>query len=265
MDPTIQNLVHLGLREYEAKIYVALVGLGEANVRRIHEVSGVPRPRVYDVLNTLAEKGFIDIRQGSPSMYRAVEPEVVVSYLKRDLDTAAEESVKALEALSVDAHQNAAPIWYVHSDWTIQRNLEMLVEGVTRELIVLCFNEETLKKFQRPIQSVAANRSVKVLFPKGYTGAVVHPEGITFYEPGTPGTSFGAKVVEEVLSVPISREGAVFNLECIFIADDQQSMLIYNQNGSRMAVIITLPFITTVQSRLFTRMLEHAHEVHSEA
>lgn len=49
MDNTIQNLLHLGLREYEAKIYVALVGLGEANVRRIHELSGVPRPRVYDV------------------------------------------------------------------------------------------------------------------------------------------------------------------------------------------------------------------------
>lgn len=263
MENTIQNLLHLGLREYEAKIYVALVGLGEANVRRIHEVSGVPRPRVYDVLTTLAEKGFIEVRQGSPSMYRAVDPAVVVSYLKRDLDTAAEESVKALAALSVDAEQKAAPIWYVHSDWTIQRNLEVLVEGVARDLTVLCFEEETLKKFLGPVQAVAADRSVKVLFPRGYAGVVAPPAGITFYEPGTAGPSFGAKVVDEVLAVPISREGAVFNLECIFIADDQQSMLIYNQDGSRMAVIITLPFITTVQSRLFTRMLEHAHEVHA--
>ncbi len=69
MDAAIENLVLLGLKEYEAKIYVALVGLGEANVRRIHEVSGVPRPRVYDVLNELAAKGFINIRQGSPLMY----------------------------------------------------------------------------------------------------------------------------------------------------------------------------------------------------
>ena len=124
MDHAVENLGRLGLREYEAKIYVALVGLGEANVRSIHEVSGVPRPRVYDVLNSLAAKGFINIRQGSPLMYRAVRPDIVVSFLKKDLDSAAPESVKALEALSVDAQQNYSPIWYVHSDWTIQRNLE---------------------------------------------------------------------------------------------------------------------------------------------
>ena len=115
MDSAVENLVQLGLKEYEAKIYVALVGLGEANVRRIHEVSGVPRPRVYDVLNALDEKGFIEIRQGSPLMYYAVRPDIVVSFLKKDLDTAARESVKTLEALSVDAQQNYSPIWYVHS------------------------------------------------------------------------------------------------------------------------------------------------------
>ena len=89
MDSAIENLVQLGLKEYEARIYVALVGLGEANVRRIHEVSGVPRPRVYDVLNELDAKGFINIRQGSPLMYYAVRPDSVVSFLKKDLDTAA--------------------------------------------------------------------------------------------------------------------------------------------------------------------------------
>ena len=76
----------LGLKGSEARIYVALTGLGEANVRRIHEVSGVPRPRVYDVLKALDEKGFIEIQQGSPLMYRALPPDIVVSFLKRDLE-----------------------------------------------------------------------------------------------------------------------------------------------------------------------------------
>ncbi|MCX6690115.1 MAG: hypothetical protein NTZ39_10595 [Methanoregula sp.] len=111
MDSAVENLVQLGLKEYEAKCYVALVGLGEANVRRIHEVSGVPRPRVYDVLNALDKKGFIEIRRGSPLMYYAVRPDIVVSFLKKDLDTAASESVKTLEALSVDAQQDYSPIW----------------------------------------------------------------------------------------------------------------------------------------------------------
>ena len=53
----------------------------------------------------------------------------------------------------------------------------------------------------------------------------------------------------------------IFNLECILIADDQESMLIYTQNGNRMAVIITLPFITCVQSTLFSQLIEQSHEI----
>jgi predicted transcriptional regulator len=261
MDSAIENLVQLGLKEYEANIYVALVGLGEANVRRIHEVSGVPRPRVYDILHSLDQKGFIEIRQGSPLMYYAVRPDIVVSFLKKDLDTAASESVKTLEALSVDAEQDYSPIWYVHSDWTIQRNLEVLVEGITRELIILCFNNETLVKFQEPIASMVKDRSVKILFPKGGTEGIVPLEGIRYFEAGTPRDFFGVNVFEKIFSSPIRREAALFELECILIADDRESMLIYTQNGKRMAVVITLPFITSVQRTLFSDMIEYAHEI----
>ena len=261
MDSAIENLARLGLKEYEAKIYVALVGLGETNVRRIHEASGVPRPRVYDVLHALDQKGFIEIRQGSPLMYRAVRPDIVVSFLKKDLDTAASESVKTLEALSVDAQQDYSPIWYVHSDWTIQRNLEMLVEDVTSELIVLCFNMETLAKFQEPVTFIAKDRAVKILFPEGGAEGIVPREGIRYFEAGIHRDFFGVTVFEKIFSAPIHREGALFRLECILIADDRESMLIYSQNGKRMAVIITLPFITCVQNRLFSQMIEEAREI----
>jgi hypothetical protein len=261
MDSAVENLVQLGLKEYEAKIYVALTGLGEANVRRIHEVSGVPRPRVYDVLNALDEKGFIEIRQGSPLMYKAVRPDIVVSFLKKDLDIAARDSVKTLDALSVDTRQNYSPIWYVHSDWTIQRNLERLVEGVTSELIILCFNKETLIKFQGPIGAIAKDREVRILFPEGSAEGIIQLDGIRYFEAGTPEDFFGVNVFQKIFSTPIPRENTVFKLECILIADDQESMLIYTQNWNRMAVIITLPFITCVQSRLFSQLIKNAHEI----
>jgi sugar-specific transcriptional regulator TrmB len=261
MDSAVENLVQLGLKEYEARIYVALVGLGEANVRRIHEVSGVPRPRVYDVLNALDEKGFIEIRQGSPLMYIAVRPDIVVSFLKKDLDAAASDSVKTLEALSVDTQQDYSPIWYVHSDWTIQRNLEMMVEDVTGELIILCFNKETLVKFQEPISSIAPDRTVKILFPEGEAQGFIPLKGIRYFEAGSLEDFFSEKVFKKIFSTPVHRGGTLFRLECILIADDQESMLIYSQNGKQMAVIITLPFITCVQSMLFSRMIEQAHEI----
>jgi sugar-specific transcriptional regulator TrmB len=249
------------MKEYEAKVYSTLVGLGESNVRRIHEVSGVPRPRVYDILHELAAKGFIDIRQGSPLMYCAVRPDVVISYLKKDLDVAARESVHALETLNLGAQQNYSPIWYVHSDWTIQRYLEMVVEGVVHELVVLCFNAGTLKKFQGPISRIARIHPVKILFPKGIAHQVEDFEGVACFEAGTLKNFFGINIFEKIFSAPISREGAVFRLECILLADDRESMLIYSLDGNRMAVIITLPFITCVQSQLFSQMIRRAREI----
>jgi hypothetical protein len=44
----------------------------------------------------------------------------------------------------------------------------------------------------------------------------------------------------------------------------QGIQLIYSQNGKRMAVIITLPFITNVQSQLSAQMIEYAHRVNRD-
>jgi sugar-specific transcriptional regulator TrmB len=261
MQEAVDNLTRLGLKEYEAKIYIALVGLGEANARRIHEASGVPRPRVYDILESLAGRGFINVREGSPLTYSAVRPDAVISSLKKDIDSAAQESVKALEALSVDAEQVYSPIWYVHSDWTIHKNLEMLTESAGRELIVLCFNTDTLRKFREPIVAAARGRSVKILLPRGLKANIPGINGASFYEAGSMHNFFGVNIFEKVFSAPIQRDGIVSTLECIIVADDNESMLIYSQNGRRMAVVITLPFITCVQAPLFRQMIASAHPI----
>jgi sugar-specific transcriptional regulator TrmB len=43
----IPGLRALGMNEYEANVYSTLVGLQKATARDIHEVSGVPRGRIY--------------------------------------------------------------------------------------------------------------------------------------------------------------------------------------------------------------------------
>jgi HTH-type transcriptional regulator, sugar sensing transcriptional regulator len=261
MDRLVTNLMHLGLKEYEARIYVALAALGEANVRRIHEASGVPRPRVYDVLSSLAARGFIDIRQGSPLMYTAVRPDLVISYLEKEMEAAAEESRKALADLSPGAGEHFAPIWYVQNDRTIRRYLEMLADGVAGELTILCFSPETLREFLAPVARIAGTRTVKVLFPRGGADGAGLPGDFACYEAAGLRNIFGMQIFEQVYQAPIHREGGVFRLECILLADDRESMLIYTEDGDRMAVTITLPFITAVQAALFRQMIARARRI----
>jgi sugar-specific transcriptional regulator TrmB len=262
MDSTISNLVDLGLKEYEAKIYVALVGIGEANARTIHEVSGVPRPRVYDVLGELASRGFVEVRQGTPLIYRAVQPDVVISHLQKNMNRAAEQSIAALETLSLDTRQKFSPLWYVQGDWSIDRHIKSVLTRTIGSLLILALNRRFPERYTPLIAEVAKERSVSILFREGSADGISLQEGVSYYEIGELCEYFRENILENIFSSPILRDGEVFELECIILADERESILVYTQNGERMAVTITLPFITCVQNKFFTQMLSHASQIH---
>ncbi|WP_018704132.1 helix-turn-helix domain-containing protein [Anaeromusa acidaminophila] len=55
MDTLCQELQTFGLTQYEAKTYLALLRLGRSNAYKVSKTAGVPRTRIYDILNALAE------------------------------------------------------------------------------------------------------------------------------------------------------------------------------------------------------------------
>jgi HTH-type transcriptional regulator, sugar sensing transcriptional regulator len=59
MDNLIHQIQRLGLNQYEAKTYVTLVKLGSTNAYQISKASGVPRARIYEILNGLEQQGFV--------------------------------------------------------------------------------------------------------------------------------------------------------------------------------------------------------------
>ena len=65
----VPGLRGLGMNEYEASVYSTLVGLQKATARDVHEASGVPRGRIYEILNDLA-------RRGSSAWKRGLRPPI---------------------------------------------------------------------------------------------------------------------------------------------------------------------------------------------
>jgi sugar-specific transcriptional regulator TrmB len=55
----LQKLLDVGLNEREAKVYLALLELGEANIAKISQKARIKRSTVYDMLELLKEKGLI--------------------------------------------------------------------------------------------------------------------------------------------------------------------------------------------------------------
>ena len=65
---------HFALNIYESKVWVALISKSIASVGEIAEISGVPRSRVYDVLESLEKKGRAKKRpsEGAPILDRVL-------------------------------------------------------------------------------------------------------------------------------------------------------------------------------------------------
>ena len=87
------------LNIYETKVWLALLEKGNANIAQVHELSKVPRSRIYDVLKSLENKGFCVEKLGRPVKYLAVEPSLVIERLKRSVEEEGKERIDVLNKL----------------------------------------------------------------------------------------------------------------------------------------------------------------------
>jgi sugar-specific transcriptional regulator TrmB len=68
------TLADAGLSPYQADAYVALLDLGSASAGQLADASGVPRPRVYDVVRTLEAAGYVATYQQDRLYVRPTPP-----------------------------------------------------------------------------------------------------------------------------------------------------------------------------------------------
>lgn len=96
----LDMLKSIGLNLYERKIYVALLAKGLATAAEVSEIASVPRSRSYDVLQSLAEKGFVMVQPSKPIKYVALEPSEAMERTKQILSKNHEEIINRLDRIS---------------------------------------------------------------------------------------------------------------------------------------------------------------------
>ena len=87
------------LNIYEVKIWTALLSRGVAAASELADISGVPRSRCYDVLESLEKKGYIIMKIGKPIKYIAVQPDAVVDRVKKKLHEDSLEQISLVEKI----------------------------------------------------------------------------------------------------------------------------------------------------------------------
>ncbi len=79
-----RRLQQLGLNAYESRSYLVLLGHPRFKALELAARAHVPRQKIYEVLDSLVEKGFAQVVQEKTKLFSAVEPDLAIpSYLAR--------------------------------------------------------------------------------------------------------------------------------------------------------------------------------------
>jgi len=146
----LDSLKKLGLNDYEARGYLALLERRSLTATQISVVSGIPRTKVYDVTESLMKKGLCSLVPGKINKYRALEIDAVAQNLlsenerifnerKRQIREAAQNLEEQLSAIYGDNNQNDDPLEYIEiikDPYQIHKRFLALVKKAKEEVLV---------------------------------------------------------------------------------------------------------------------------------
>lgn len=81
----LDSLKDIGLNLYERKLFVALLARGTSTAGELAEIANVPRSRSYDVLESLAGKGFLVVQNAKPLKYVVIKPKEALERAKKKM------------------------------------------------------------------------------------------------------------------------------------------------------------------------------------
>jgi sugar-specific transcriptional regulator TrmB len=75
-------LKEMGFSEYEANAYTILAFSGPLSAVEVAEFTKIPRPRIYDIIEGLCEKGIVNKEEGKQTKYNVIPPSELVKLLE---------------------------------------------------------------------------------------------------------------------------------------------------------------------------------------
>ncbi len=128
------TLESIGLSNYEARAYIALVAHGYGDADTIAETSGIPRTSSYKVLQSLCEKGFAMSTSGRPRIFKPEEPK----RLKEKIIPPIRDTFEKLETLSEIMRDKGEPqlVYTITGKTRVISKIGELLDKSTKSVII---------------------------------------------------------------------------------------------------------------------------------
>ena len=152
-----------GLNVYETKVWLALLSTGIASAGKVATISGVPRSRTYDVLESLEKRGFAIAKLDKPVKYLGVKPNIILEKLKNNVEHDAKERIVSLSKIKeTEEYENIVNLYQegmnpikkedvsasLKGKHNISNHLKEILQNATKE-VVICTSAEDMNSKAR--------------------------------------------------------------------------------------------------------------------
>jgi sugar-specific transcriptional regulator TrmB len=167
---TRETLREMGLNAYETDAYVALLEVGQMTAMQISREAKVPYSKIYEVLNSLKEKGWIKSSETRPFKYQPVPPLEAMAFTKQGL----EEKYQGWEHTVAEALQpmyekrelvERPDILILHGQQAVLTKLEEVFKKATKEVMIAApaFAKPIIASSDQLLEVLRKTVSVKVM------------------------------------------------------------------------------------------------------
>ena len=142
----VEGLQQLGLKKYEAEVFVGLSRIGIGTAKDISEVTDVPRTRVYDSIRVLKADGMVEVQHSSPKRFRAVPVDEATKTLRNRYDSEIEKIETVLKNIDrVEPNDKSSQeVWSLSNSKSIDSRTDQLMEAATEEVVLVIGHESVL-------------------------------------------------------------------------------------------------------------------------
>ncbi len=177
-----RTLESIGLSNYEARAYIALVAHGYGDADTIAETSGIPRTSSYKVLDSLCEKGFAMSTSGRPRIFKPEEPKK----LKERIIPPITDTFDKLEKLSEIMRDKGEPqlVYTITGKSRVISKIGEMLDKSTRSVIIASpsFNEIRGPLAKKIDNAIGRGVAITIITEPGHKipgkATVVHKKGL---------------------------------------------------------------------------------------
>lgn len=168
-DRSRKAMEDLGLTGYEIRVYTSLLGSGAMTAADISKKSGVPYSKIYEVLNGLEEKGWLESDSSRPQQFFPKSPSTALEAMRMRNENNFRESQATIVGELMPMYTKSGirerpEIWVVRGIYNIAAKVGEIVQNCQQELLVaLPSVAEEIAKPMQPVLRTLHERGVKIV------------------------------------------------------------------------------------------------------